>query len=74
MPQSTEVVVAEVSLRARYETGHASLLTALPVELFDADGVKAEATSLYANHWPNGEPIVLDCYASPKERPVLQAV
>ena len=39
------------------------------VELFDANGVKVETTGLYANHWLNGETIVLNCYTSQKEAP-----
>lgn len=39
------------------------------VELFDANGVKVETTSLYASHWLNGETIVLNCYTSQKEAP-----
>lgn len=39
------------------------------VELFDSNGVKVETTSLYANHWLNGETVVLDCYASIKDLP-----
>ena len=39
------------------------------VELFDANGVKVETTGLYANHWLNGEAIVLNCYTSQKEAP-----
>ncbi len=39
------------------------------VELFDANGVKVDTSSLYANHWLDGETIVLDCYTSLKELP-----
>ncbi len=39
------------------------------VELFDSNGIKVETTSLYANHWLDGETIALDCYTSIKEPP-----
>ena len=39
------------------------------MELFDSNGIKVETTSLYANHWLDGETIALDCYTSIKEPP-----
>lgn len=54
---------------ATNSTGYDFDYISFDVELFDASGVKVETTSLYANHWLNGETIVLDCYASLKELP-----
>lgn len=54
---------------ATNDTGYDFDYISFDVELFDASGVKVETTSLYANHWLNGETIVLDCYASVKDLP-----
>lgn len=59
---------------AANNTGYDFDYISFNVELFDANGVKVETTGIYANHWLNGETIVLSCYTSQKEAPATVKV